>query len=129
VVTPPRRTVKKNAPDWYEEMHERQRSAHSSRRIRVGHGIAHLKNWLVLARHQGRREHMTDVIQSVAGLLSHQQAATLASDCHVRTPGEAELRVHHRQPHTSSQGGRSRLNTPAARLREGSRAARDSPMW
>lgn len=35
VVTPPHRTFKKNAPDRYEEMHERQRKAHSSRRIRV----------------------------------------------------------------------------------------------
>ncbi|MFC8542595.1 transposase family protein [Streptomyces sp. NPDC057244] len=31
VVTPPHRKFKKNAPDWYEEMHERQRKAHSSR--------------------------------------------------------------------------------------------------
>ncbi|MFF3673658.1 transposase family protein [Streptomyces sp. NPDC002120] len=45
VVTPPHRKFKKNAPDWYEEMYERQRKAHSSRRIRVEHGIAHLKNW------------------------------------------------------------------------------------
>ncbi|WP_260695722.1 transposase family protein [Streptomyces sp. IB201691-2A2] len=44
VVTPPHRKFKENAPDWYEEMHERQRQAHSSRRIRVEHGIAHLKN-------------------------------------------------------------------------------------
>ncbi|MGW3525678.1 transposase family protein [Streptomyces olivaceus] len=35
VVTPPHRTFKKNAPDRYEEMHERQRKAHSSRSIRV----------------------------------------------------------------------------------------------
>ncbi|MCX4562171.1 transposase [Streptomyces phaeochromogenes] len=58
VVTPPHRKFKKNAPDWYEEMHERQRKAHSSRRIRVEHGIAHLKNWRALARHHGRREHI-----------------------------------------------------------------------
>ncbi|MFD9744078.1 transposase family protein [[Kitasatospora] papulosa] len=45
VVTPPHRKFKKNAPDWYEEMDERQRKAHSSRRIRVEHGIAHLQNW------------------------------------------------------------------------------------
>lgn len=43
VVTPPHRKFKKNAPDWYEEMHERQCKAHSSRRVRVEHGIAHLK--------------------------------------------------------------------------------------
>ncbi|MFH9697936.1 transposase family protein [Streptomyces globisporus] len=76
VVTPPHRKFKKNPSEWYEEMHERQRKAHSSRRIRVEHGIGHLKNWRSLARHHGRREHMSDTIQAVAGLLSHQQAAT-----------------------------------------------------
>ncbi|AJT62630.1 hypothetical protein T261_0942 [Streptomyces lydicus] len=30
-----------------------------------------------LARHLGRREHMSDIVQAVAGLLSHQQAADL----------------------------------------------------
>ncbi|MEU4659334.1 transposase family protein [Streptomyces sp. NPDC023723] len=79
VVTPPHRKFKKDAPDWYEEMHERQRKAHSSRRIRVEHGIAHLKNWRALARHLGRREHMSDTVQAVAGLLSHQQTADLTS--------------------------------------------------
>ncbi|MFE5735554.1 transposase family protein [Streptomyces sp. NPDC056528] len=78
VVTPPHRKFKKNTPDWYEEMHERQRKAHSSRRIRVEHGIAHLKNWRALARHLGRREHMSDTVQAVAGLLSHQQTADLS---------------------------------------------------
>ncbi len=58
VVTPPRRKFKKNVPDWYEEMHERQRKAHSSHHIRVEHGTAHLKNWRALARHLGRREHI-----------------------------------------------------------------------
>lgn len=77
VVTPPHRKFKKNAPDWYEEMYERQRKAHSSRRIRVEHGIAHLKNWRALARHLGRREHMSDTVQAVAGLLSHQQTVDL----------------------------------------------------
>lgn len=75
VVTPPHRKFKKNAPDWYEEMHERQRKAHSSRRIRVEHGIAHLKNWRALARHLGHREHMDDTVQAIAGLLSQQQTA------------------------------------------------------
>ncbi|WP_406841821.1 transposase family protein (plasmid) [Streptomyces sp. AHU1] len=77
VVTPPHRKFKKNAPDWYEEMHERQRKAHSSRRIRIEHGIAHLKNWRALARHLGRREHMSDTVQAIAGLLSRQQTADL----------------------------------------------------
>ncbi|MFF4248956.1 transposase family protein [Streptomyces sp. NPDC001822] len=75
VVTPPHRKFKKNAPDWYEEMHERQRKAHSSRRIRVEHGIAHLKNSRALARHLGHREHMDDTVQAIAGLLSQQQTA------------------------------------------------------
>ena len=78
VVTPPHRKFKKNAPAWYEERHEQQRKAHSSRRIRVEHGIAHLKNWRALARHLGRREHMSEMVQAVAGLLSHQQTATLS---------------------------------------------------
>ncbi|WP_256333662.1 hypothetical protein [Streptomyces sp. cf386] len=42
------------------------------------HGIAHLKNWRALARHHGRREHMSDLAQAVAGLLSHQQTAALS---------------------------------------------------
>lgn len=79
VVTPPHRKFKKNAPDWYEEMYERQRKAHSSRRIRVEHGIAHLKNWRALTRHLGRREHMSETVQAVASLLSHQQISDLTS--------------------------------------------------
>ncbi|MFH9044871.1 transposase family protein [Streptomyces sp. NPDC017966] len=79
MVTPPHRKFKKNAPDWYEEMYERQRKAHSSRRIRVEHGIAHLKNWRALARHLGRREHMSDTVQAVAALLSLQQTVDLTS--------------------------------------------------
>ncbi|MDQ1018930.1 hypothetical protein QFZ43_005479 [Streptomyces afghaniensis] len=78
VVTPPHLKFKKNAPAWYEERHELQRKVHSARRIRVEHGIAHLKNWRALARHLGRREHMSDIVQAVAGLLSHQQTATLS---------------------------------------------------
>jgi hypothetical protein len=78
VVTPPHRKFKKNAPAWYEERHEQQRKAHSSRRIRVEHGIAHLQNWRALARHLGRRDHMSDIVQAIAGLLSHQQTATLS---------------------------------------------------
>jgi hypothetical protein len=77
VLTPPHRKFKKNAPAWYEERHEQQRKAHSSRRIRVEHGIAHLKNWRALARHLGRREHMSDIVQAVAALHSHQQTAAL----------------------------------------------------
>ncbi|MFJ6636879.1 transposase [Streptomyces sp. NPDC091376] len=73
----PHGKFKKNAPDWYEEIYERQRKVRSSRRIRVEHGIAHLKNWRALTRRFGRREHMSDIAQAVAGLLSHQQTADL----------------------------------------------------
>ncbi|MEW2398021.1 hypothetical protein [Streptomyces sp. NPDC046862] len=41
------------------------------------HGIAHLKNWRCLARHLGRREHMSDIVLAIAGPLSHQQTANL----------------------------------------------------
>ncbi|MFE2879014.1 transposase family protein [Streptomyces roseus] len=44
VVTPAHRKFKRNPLDWYEEIYERQRKAHSSRWIRVEDGIAHLKN-------------------------------------------------------------------------------------
>lgn len=77
VVTPPHRKFKKNAPAWYEEMHERQRKTHSSRRIRVQHRIAHLKNWRALTRHLGRHEHTSDTVQAAAALLSPQQTADL----------------------------------------------------
>ncbi|WP_406065789.1 transposase [Streptomyces sp. NBC_01077] len=77
VVTPQHRKFKKNAPDGYEEMYERQRKEHSSLRIRVEHGIAHIKNWRSLTRHRGRREHMSDTVQAVAGPLSHRQTADL----------------------------------------------------
>ncbi|WP_410540591.1 hypothetical protein [Streptomyces sp. KL2] len=40
VITPPHRKFTKNAPDWYEEMYRRQRTAHFSRRIRVEHGAS-----------------------------------------------------------------------------------------
>ncbi|MEV3910484.1 helix-turn-helix domain-containing protein [Streptomyces canus] len=39
--------------------------------------LAHLKNWWALARHLGRREHMSDTIQAIAGLPSHQQTVDL----------------------------------------------------
>ncbi|MCZ4101731.1 MULTISPECIES: hypothetical protein [Streptomyces] len=47
-MTPPHRKFKKNAPHWYEEIHECQRKAHSSRRIRVEHGTGLINPALVL---------------------------------------------------------------------------------
>ncbi|WP_327138620.1 transposase family protein [Streptomyces sp. NBC_01340] len=79
VVTPPHRKFKKNAPAWYEQIYERQRKAHSARRNRVEHAIAHLKHGRALARHLGRRNHMSHTVQAIADLLSHQQNADLTS--------------------------------------------------
>ncbi|MEU9932895.1 hypothetical protein OH828_02290 [Streptomyces anulatus] len=60
-------------------MHRRQRKPHSSRRIRVEHGIAHLnlETWRAPARHLGHHEHMGDTVQAIAGPVSQQQAAEL----------------------------------------------------
>ncbi|MER5347139.1 transposase family protein [Streptomyces mirabilis] len=102
VMTPPHRKFKKNAPAWYEERHELQRKAHSSRLIRVEHGIAHLKNWRALARYHGRREHMSDIVQAVAGLLSHQQTATLGHVFRASTPTTPHTSTCHGQPCTRS---------------------------
>ncbi|MER6838446.1 transposase [Streptomyces cellulosae] len=79
VLTPPHRKFKKDTPDWYKEIRERQRKAQSSRRIRLEHSIAHLKNWRALTRRLGRREHTSDTDQTVAGLLFHQQSGDLTS--------------------------------------------------
>ncbi|WP_225800289.1 hypothetical protein [Streptomyces sp. NK15101] len=49
----------------------------SGRRIRGEHGIAHLKNRRALARHLGRREHTSDTVRAVAGLLPPLQTADL----------------------------------------------------
>ncbi|WP_229860379.1 hypothetical protein [Streptomyces litmocidini] len=56
-------------------MYERQREVRSSRRIRVERGIARPKNRRAPARHLGRREHISDVVQAVTGLFSHRQTA------------------------------------------------------
>ncbi|MFE2146325.1 transposase family protein [Streptomyces sp. NPDC059456] len=44
--------------------------------VRVEHAIARLKNWRAPARHHGRRDHMSDAIRAIAGLLSHRQTTT-----------------------------------------------------
>jgi hypothetical protein len=48
--------------------------------LRIPSGTCfHLKNWRALACHLGRRKHMSDTVQAIAGLLSHQQSADLTS--------------------------------------------------
>ena len=53
--------------------HEAERRAHAAQRIRVEHGISHLKNWRALSRHLGRREHLDTMLRAVAGLVSSQE--------------------------------------------------------
>ena len=53
--------------------HEAERRARSAKRIRVEHGISHLKNWRALSRHLGRREHLDTILPAVAGLVSSQE--------------------------------------------------------
>jgi hypothetical protein len=53
--------------------HEAERRAHSAQRIRVEHGISHLKNWRALPRHLGRRDHLDAMLPAVAGLVSSQE--------------------------------------------------------
>jgi hypothetical protein len=50
------------------ELRDAQRKAHSHRRVRVEHTIAHLKNWRSLTHHAAPS--FADTIQAIAGLLS-----------------------------------------------------------
>lgn len=74
--------------------------------VRPGYcaGIAHLKGWR--ASLAGRREHVSDIVQAVARLLSHHQAATLDDALRAWTPTT---------PHTSTCQGQpcTRLELPA----------------
>ncbi|MDG9702535.1 hypothetical protein [Streptomyces sp. DH37] len=56
-------------------MRGRQHTAHSSRRIRVEHGIAHPENRRAPVRRVGRREHIGDTLRAVAALPSRRQTA------------------------------------------------------
>jgi hypothetical protein len=65
--------------------HEAERRAHSAQRIRVEHGISHLKNWRALSRHLGRRDHLDTMLRAVAGLVSSQERAPRPDQLH-RSP-------------------------------------------
>jgi DDE superfamily endonuclease len=65
--------------------HEAERRAHSAKRIRVEHGISHLKNWRALTRHLGRRDHLETMLPAVAGLVSSQERAPRPEPLH-RSP-------------------------------------------
>jgi len=62
--------------------HEAERRAHASQRIRVEHGISHLKNWRAPSRHLGRREHLDTMLRAVAGLVSSQERAPRPDQLH-----------------------------------------------
>ncbi|SFT98601.1 Helix-turn-helix of DDE superfamily endonuclease [Geodermatophilus amargosae] len=65
--------------------HEAERRAHASKRIRVEHGISHLKNWRALSRHLGRREDFDTILRAVAGLVSSQERAPRPEPLHRST--------------------------------------------
>jgi hypothetical protein len=75
VLTPTLRHHKKahESMPGIAELRQAQRREHARRRVRVEHGIAHLKNWRSLTRHLGRRDTLDATIRAVAGLLSDHQ--------------------------------------------------------
>jgi hypothetical protein len=75
--------------------HEAERRAHAVQRIRVGHGISHLKNWRALTRHLGRRHHLDTILPAVAGLVSSQERAPRPEPLH-RSPLTARFTGRHR---------------------------------
>ncbi len=84
-VLTPRPTRRKNQIPVFPAVaaaHEAERRAHASQRIRVEHGISHLKNWRALSRHLGRREHLETMLPAVAGLVSSQEQATRSDRLH-----------------------------------------------
>ena len=81
---PTRAKTRREIPEWLVAEHDQSRFCHSSVRMPVEHGIAHMKNWRALSRHLGRREVLDETIRAVAGLASSQQRATRPQ----RRPGE-----------------------------------------
>jgi DDE superfamily endonuclease/Helix-turn-helix of DDE superfamily endonuclease len=79
---PARRKNQLPVPPTLAAAHEAERRAHASKRIRVEHGISHLKNWRALSRHLGPREHLETVLPAVAGLVSSQERAPRPDQLH-----------------------------------------------
>ncbi|WP_247663052.1 transposase [Micromonospora sp. U21] len=75
VITPKPKPRKhqKSLPPSVTAAHDAARKRHSSQWIRVEHVIGHLKNWRILTRYHGRREHFDTTIRAIAGLLSDHQ--------------------------------------------------------
>lgn len=87
--------------------------------------MAHLKNWLALTRHCGRREYMSDIVQAVEGLLSHQQTAALDETSEWDADNTATSMRHSHEPRDgSTANGETRLDrgcrTTSARSSAGS---------
>jgi hypothetical protein len=85
-VITPRPARRKNqipVPPALAAAHEAERRAHAAKRIRVEHGISHLKNWRAQSRHLGRREHLDTVLPAVAGLVSSQERAPRPDQLHL----------------------------------------------
>jgi hypothetical protein len=74
VSAPPKKPRNDTAPEetirW-----EQQRHQQSSQRICVEHAIAEPKQWRPLQRYLGRREHLEQTAQAIAGLVSDRAAA------------------------------------------------------
>lgn len=75
VITPKPKPQKRRTPlpPSVIAAHDAARKRHSSQRIRVEHVIGHLKNWRILGRYHGRREHLDATIRAIPGLLSDHQ--------------------------------------------------------
>ena len=79
---PARRKNQLPVPPALAAAHEAERRAHAAQRIRVEHGISHLKNWRALSRHLGRRDHLDTILSAVAGLVSSQERASRPEPLH-----------------------------------------------
>ena len=72
---PARRKNQLPVPPALAAAHEAERRAHASKRIRVEHGISHLKNRRALSHHLGRRDHLDTILRAIAGLVASQERA------------------------------------------------------
>ncbi|MFI6244355.1 transposase family protein [Micromonospora sp. NPDC050795] len=70
---PKAREHQKSLPPNVIAAHAAARKRHSSQRIHVEHVNGHLKNWPILARYHGRREHFDATIRAITGPLSDHQ--------------------------------------------------------
>ncbi len=106
---PARRKNQLPVPPAVAAAHEAERRAQSAQRIRVEHGISHLRNWRSLARHLARREHVDAMLTAVAGLVSSQERAPRPDQLHRQPrvlPAESATGQHRRviEPALTRQG-------------------------